>query len=82
MNGDLYSLPIDGVEFQQFCGGNAGGENETCVRFARIPGTESALVLRDSKPEGTGHEVRFTAAELDDFVLGYAAQRGLTLQSP
>ncbi|MGW4224895.1 DUF397 domain-containing protein [Streptomyces bauhiniae] len=79
MRNDLYSLPTDGAAFKQFCGGNLGGENETCVKFAQLPGTESAYVLTDSKPEGAGREVRFTAAELDAFVIGYARERGLRL---
>ncbi|MGW4286136.1 DUF397 domain-containing protein [Streptomyces sp. NPDC004673] len=79
MDRNLYALPTEGAEFQKFCGGNLGGENETCVKFAQLPGAESAFVLADSKPEGAGKEVRFTGAELDAFVLGYAARRGLTL---
>jgi len=35
--------------------------------------------LRDSKPAGVDKKLRFTANELDRFVLGYTAERGLTL---
>ncbi|MEU9777276.1 DUF397 domain-containing protein [Streptomyces sp. NPDC047968] len=79
MNRDLYSLPTEGAEVRQFCGGNLQGEHEACVQFAQIPGAETAYILTDSKPEGAGNEVRFTEAELDAFVLGYAAERGLKL---
>ncbi|KIF69789.1 hypothetical protein HY68_16300 [Streptomyces sp. AcH 505] len=77
---DLYSLPLpEDVAFTNHCGGNLGGSNETCVAFVAIPGPVEAFALRDSKPEGADKELRFTTAELDDFVLGYAKQRGLTL---
>ncbi|MGW3336246.1 DUF397 domain-containing protein [Streptomyces sp. NPDC001009] len=79
MNRGLYSLPTEGAEVRQFCGGNQGGDNEQCVQFAQIPGAESAFVLTDSKPEGAGQEVRYSAAELDAFALGWAAERGLKL---
>ncbi|AKJ12907.1 hypothetical protein ABB07_23590 [Streptomyces incarnatus] len=79
MSRDLYSLSTDGAEFQQFCGGNLQGEHESCVRFAKIPGAESAYVLTDSKPEGAGKEVRYSETELDTFVVGYAKNRGLSL---
>ncbi|WP_149183400.1 DUF397 domain-containing protein [Streptomyces sp. TRM49041] len=79
MISDLYSLPTEGAEVRQFCGGNLQGEHESCVQFAQIPGAETAYVLTDSKPEGAGKELRFDEAELDSFVLGYAAERGLKL---
>jgi hypothetical protein len=47
------------------------------VEIAPIPGA-SAFIVRDTKPEGSGRELRFTTRELDSFALGYAAQRGLT----
>ncbi|MDX3383604.1 DUF397 domain-containing protein [Streptomyces niveiscabiei] len=79
MNVDLYTLPVEGTEARQFCGGNLGGEHEACVRFALIPGAQPAYVLTDSKPEGAGKEIRFTEAELDAFVIGYARERHLTI---
>ncbi|MGW0207412.1 DUF397 domain-containing protein [Streptomyces sp. NPDC003233] len=79
MSDDLYSLPTEGAKFQQFCGGNLQSEHEACVKFAEIPGSKSAYVLTDSKPEGAGREVRYSAAELDTFVIGYAKERGLSL---
>lgn len=79
MNTDLYRMPSGGAQFTSFCGGNLQSENESCVEIAPIPGADSAFIVRDSKTEGSGRELRFTGQELDTFVKGYAAQRGLTL---
>ncbi|MEV7901912.1 DUF397 domain-containing protein [Streptomyces anulatus] len=80
MNGNLYALPIPPADaFSAYCGGNAGGSNETCVSLAAIPGAEASFAIRDSKPEGAGKELRFTEAELDDFATGWARTRALTL---
>ncbi|MDT0341581.1 DUF397 domain-containing protein [Streptomyces litchfieldiae] len=79
MSRDLYDLPIEGADFTNFCGGNLSGEHESCVEVARIPGEAAAFAIRDSKPEGAGRELRFTGAELDEFVIGYATRRGLKL---
>ena len=79
MTGDLYQMPSSGAEYTRFCGGNLQSENESCVELAPIPGSDSAFIVRDSKAEGSGRELRFTTHELDNFVRGYAAQRGLTL---
>ncbi|MFJ5227607.1 DUF397 domain-containing protein [Streptomyces sp. NPDC088400] len=74
----LYSFPTEKAEFENFCGGNLGGEHESCVEVGVIPGTPF-YALRDSKPEGADKELRFTKAELDDFALGWARKQGLTL---
>lgn len=80
MNGNLYALPAPApATFDQYCGGNLGGSNETCVSFAAIPGAESSFAVRDSKPEGAGNELRFTEAELDAFAAGWVKRRGLTV---
>ncbi|WP_406014760.1 DUF397 domain-containing protein [Streptomyces sp. NBC_00984] len=76
---NLYSLPTEGVLFENFCGGNLGGEHESCVEVGVIPGSTSAFTLRDNKPEGAGIELRFTKAELDDFAVGWAKKQGLAL---
>ncbi|MDT0446754.1 DUF397 domain-containing protein [Streptomyces johnsoniae] len=77
---NLYGVPLDaGALFTNYCGGNLGGEHETCVEITQIPGASIGYVLRDGKPEGVGRELRFFADELDDFVRGYARERGLTL---
>ncbi|GAA0336405.1 DUF397 domain-containing protein [Streptomyces blastmyceticus] len=74
---DLYSLPADGARFENFCGGNLGGEHESCVEVGAIPGAEAAFAIRDNKPEGAGLELRFSEAELNDFALGWARKQGL-----
>ena len=79
MSNDLYQMPSSGAKFTKFCGGNLQSENESCVEMAPIPGSVSAFIVRDSKTEGSERELRFTGQELDTFVQGYAAQRGLTL---
>jgi hypothetical protein len=48
------------------------------VLITAIPGTE-AFIVQDSKPEGSGRELRFTTQELDNFARGYVVQRGLKL---
>jgi hypothetical protein len=78
MASDLYQMPSSGAKFTRFCGGNLQSEHESCVEIAQIPGTP-AFIVRDTKAEGPGRELRFTGQELDTFVRGYAAQRGLTL---
>ncbi|GGS02607.1 MULTISPECIES: DUF397 domain-containing protein [Streptomyces] len=80
MNGNIYALSAPTADaFSDFCGGNAGGPHETCVSLAAIPGSEASFVIRDSKPEGAGKELRFTGSELDDFAAGWVRTRGLTL---
>jgi hypothetical protein len=69
-------MPSSGAVFTRFCGGNLQSDQESCVEIAEIPGT-SAFIVRDSKAEGSGRELRFTVQELDSFARGYAAQRGL-----
>ncbi|MFI6723685.1 DUF397 domain-containing protein [Streptomyces atratus] len=79
MTTNLYSLPAEGVQFENFCGGNLGGEHESCVEVGVIPGSASAFSLRDNKPEGAGIELRFTEAELNDFAVGWVKKQGLAL---
>ncbi|MFJ8671721.1 DUF397 domain-containing protein [Streptomyces sp. NPDC093589] len=75
---NLYTLPtVDDGAFENFCGGNLNGEHESCIDVAAIPGAEGSFALRDSKPEGVGQELRATASEVDDFVIGWAKKRGL-----
>ncbi|MFI1865723.1 DUF397 domain-containing protein [Streptomyces jumonjinensis] len=78
---DLYDLPFPDAQFERFCGGNLGGEHEACVEVSAIPGTAGGFVVRDSKPEGSGRELRFNADELDAFALGWAKRQGLTPKS-
>jgi hypothetical protein len=78
MTTNLYDQAIDGAEFQSWCGGNLGGSNESCVEVAAIPGTDTAFIVQDSKPEGAGRQLRFTTDELDAFATGWVTKRGLT----
>ncbi|WP_329385788.1 DUF397 domain-containing protein [Streptomyces sp. NBC_01716] len=75
----IYNLPAKEAEFENFCGGNLGGEHESCVEVAAIPGAAPSYVLHDSKPEGAGRELRFTEKELDEFAVGWVRKQGLTL---
>lgn len=76
---NLYDLPTAAdAPTKKWCGGNLGGDNETCVTTAPLTGVD-AFMVGDSKPEGTGHELRMTGAELDSFALSWARSRGLTL---
>lgn len=76
---DLYDLPVAGAAFTACCGGNLQSEHETCLEIAHIPGSAEGFVIRDTKPEGAGRELRVSGAELDAFVLGVAGDRGLNL---
>lgn len=76
---DLYAMQANDAEFTTFCGGNAGGENETCLSLAAIPGAQDAFILRDTKPEGAGAELRVTGEELRRFLLGAASVVGADL---
>ncbi|MGK4583909.1 DUF397 domain-containing protein [Kitasatospora sp. HPMI-4] len=76
---NLYELAIDGAVFARQCGGNLDSESETCVDLAAIPGTADGYVLRDTKSEGAGRELRFEAAELDAFARSWVTSRGLAL---
>ncbi|TJZ41460.1 DUF397 domain-containing protein [Streptomyces piniterrae] len=74
---DVYDAPIADAQFATFCGGNLGGEHETCLSVAEIPGMTGTFVVHDTKPEGAGQELRATAQELDAFALGWVRERGL-----
>ncbi|QOC92790.1 DUF397 domain-containing protein [Micromonospora craniellae] len=75
---NLYALPIDGARFTTYCGGNLGGDNETCAEVAPIPGVADAYVVRDNKQVGAGSELRLTGGEMDNLALGWVRDRGLT----
>ncbi|WP_405616472.1 DUF397 domain-containing protein [Streptomyces sp. NBC_01511] len=72
---DLYELSTDEAEFTAYCGGNLGGENETCVEVAAIPGAVDAFAVRDSK--ATGGDLRFTGSEMDTWAVEWARTRRL-----
>ncbi|MFJ8605464.1 DUF397 domain-containing protein [Streptomyces shenzhenensis] len=75
---NLYELPAAGAPARKWCGSSLGGDNETCVTTTRLTGMD-AFAVTDSKPEGTGHELRMTGSELDTFAVDRARARGLTL---
>ncbi|WP_329560120.1 DUF397 domain-containing protein [Streptomyces uncialis] len=74
---NLYSLPTEGAAFTTYCGGNLGGENETCAKVAAIPGAD-AFVVRDTKEASGGVELRFTGSEMDTLAVQWVRERGLT----
>lgn len=76
---NLYGLSTEGAEFTAYCGGNLGGENETCVEVAPIPGAVEAYAVRDNKPESTGGDLRFTGSEMDTWAVKWVRERGLTV---
>ncbi|WP_155054787.1 DUF397 domain-containing protein [Streptomyces blattellae] len=78
MKPNLYELPAAPTRAKNWCGGNLGGDNETCVTTTPLAGADG-FILCDSKPEGAGHHLRMTAAELDAFAVGWAKSRGLKL---
>lgn len=76
---NLYELPAAAdAPVRTWCGGNLGGDNETCVTTTQLAGMD-AFAVTDSKPEGSGRELRMTGSELDTFAVRWARARGLTL---
>ncbi|MEO6089252.1 MAG: DUF397 domain-containing protein [Umezawaea sp.] len=79
---DLYSIGLDGLASRKMCGGNTGDKSdensESCVMVTGIPGLPGAVELTDSKNPGAG-ALRFDAAEMREFVLGYAAENDISL---
>ncbi|MER6098628.1 DUF397 domain-containing protein [Streptomyces sp. NPDC001728] len=62
---DLYTSEVTGP-FAALCGGNGGTSNaESCVTLAPLAG--GGFALGDSKPEGTGRQLRMSEAELTAF---------------
>ncbi|MFF0392313.1 DUF397 domain-containing protein [Kitasatospora sp. NPDC004615] len=76
---NLYVLPIEGATFVRQCGGNLTSEDESCVGLAAIPGLADGFVLRDTKAEGAGRELRFTRHELDAFAVKWVEGRALAV---
>lgn len=68
---DLYAREVEGP-FASFCGGGTDndGTMESCISIAELKG--GGYALRGTKPEDTGKELRFSAAEIVDFVKGAA----------
>ncbi|RCV57770.1 DUF397 domain-containing protein [Marinitenerispora sediminis] len=74
MQNDIYHTVITSP-WTAFCGGNnEEEENETCVWFAE---QGDVVAIRDTKHPDRP-ELRFTRAEVQAFVRGYARQHRLT----
>ncbi|MBX9393054.1 DUF397 domain-containing protein [Streptomyces sp. TRM72054] len=76
---NLYELPVADAPAKKWCGGNLGGDNETCVTTVPLAGVVDAFAVGDSKAEGRGSELRMTGAELDSFAIEWGRSRGLEL---
>ncbi|MGW1961849.1 DUF397 domain-containing protein [Streptomyces sp. NPDC001935] len=75
---NLYETPVADTPATTWCGGNLGGDNETCVTTTPLMGVD-AFVVGDSKPEGAGQQLRMSGAELDKFAIEWARERRLAL---
>lgn len=78
---DLYGVKLDGLAARKLCGGNTGDsqtDQESCVLVTDIPGIAGAVELTDSKNPGAG-ALRFDAAEMREFVRGYATEHHIEL---
>ncbi|RSN54138.1 DUF397 domain-containing protein [Streptomyces sp. WAC 04229] len=76
---NLYELPVADAPTRKWCGGNLGGDNETCMTTAPLAGVVDAFAVGDSKSEAKGSELRMTGAELDSFAIEWVRNRGLAL---
>jgi Domain of unknown function (DUF397) len=78
---DLYDIDLTDVAAVRLCGGNTGDKSddssESCVTLAVIPGTDGAMALGDSKRPDLP-PLRFTSAEVEEFISQYVATRGFT----
>lgn len=70
---DLYSVEIPDEAFAARCGGN-GLTLEGCVSAAEIPGEPGAFAIRDTKLGAASPTLRFSAAELADFMADFGGQ--------
>ncbi|MFD6189052.1 hypothetical protein [Streptomyces sp. NPDC060275] len=76
---NLYELSAADTPAKKWCGGNLGGDNETCLTTVPLVAAVDAFAVGDSKSEGRGHELRMTGAELDAFAIEWARNRSLAL---
>ncbi|MFD6414163.1 hypothetical protein [Nocardia asteroides] len=79
MKQNLYDLSAADAPARKWCGGNLGGDNETCMTTVPLTGAVDAFAVGDSKSEAGGSELRITGAELDSFAIEWARSRGLAL---
>ncbi|MFE6098623.1 DUF397 domain-containing protein [Streptomyces laurentii] len=70
---DLYEREVTGP-FAALCGGGTDndGNMESCITLAELRG--GGYALGDSKPEGTGRELRMSAAEITAFAREWLAR--------
>lgn len=73
---DLYSSTSRTRAFRTPWGGNLGGSLETCVSYAEIPEHPGAYARRDTKRGSASPELRFSAAEMTDFVTALSTTQG------
>jgi hypothetical protein len=79
-NTNPYTLPTEGAEFTAYCGGNLGGDNETCVEIAAHPSAADTFIVRDNKPEApAGTVLLFSGTEMDTWASKWVRDRGLTV---
>jgi hypothetical protein len=77
---NLYDLPAAAdAPTKKWCGGNLGGDNETCVTTVPLAGVDDAYAVGDSKPASQGSQLHMTGAELDTFAVNWVRSRGLAL---
>src|SRR4051812_21555222 len=50
------------------CGGNLGTGVETCVAYGPLPGADDAIILGDTKLGDQSPLLRFTRAEIGNFI--------------
>lgn len=73
MREDLYEIDAGDVELTKFCGGGITDTMESCVAAARLPGSEDAFIIGDSKLGSGSPTLRFNKTELDNFIEAYQA---------
>jgi hypothetical protein len=60
------------------CGGNLGTGMETCVAYGPLPGADDVILLADTKLGDQSPLLRFTKAEIDNFIERFQADKGTT----
>jgi hypothetical protein len=56
------------------CGGGTGTNMESCVAYGNLPGADDAIVLTDTKLGADSPMLRFTGAEMKNFIERYTAE--------
>ncbi|MDH6132609.1 hypothetical protein P3T37_001994 [Kitasatospora sp. MAA4] len=72
MSENLYDRPVAGP-FAALCGGGTNdGSMEDCISLAELTG--GGYALGDTKPEGSGRELRMSREEITSFAEAWLAQ--------